>query len=963
MAVEKIDSLYDVQAINAEQQQVIGAIDATQAKLISLWSSIQTNNKSTVLDIAPNANELSTAINNLSQKINALSTNLNVMRQAAKSSAGGLTDLEKAERDLAKSLSPVNEKIQGFKAQTEAANKAAKAAAKEALGLNDEYQKLTNTYNELQRVAKNTGVQFGTNSEQFKTAAAAANAVSNQLKEIDAGVGQFGKNVGNYKSGFAGVGQALDKVLGPFRQAAYILPGVGLSGIFGGIASAIGAAVVAMGLFSDKATEASLSADVLGKAFHSDDYKNATKNIEELTINIDLAKKGFLNKTEVLKQYNDTLGKTIGQATSLDEAEHLLVKNGDAYVKMTLFKAAANQALDKAAKAALETEEKRNKTAQDFESIKTNASVFGAGQISAPGFVPSLNDVNKGIQARAAAAEKSRQAAIKEGEKDQKTYEDIAKKFQEQAAKIASQNKFNFFGGKMDPKEVKEKTDKSAKAEYDALKAGLEAEAKLRQSFADNQASFGEQTAIEQAKQASALRMQIIDLENKHDLDQKGLTQDAKDAINKRDADKRIQEEITLQANIAKIQKQARDNQLKEDEKLQKELATQNPETPEFQAGTSRMSRIREEVSIQQGILADATDTLTIESSKQLDILNQQYIKGTISLEDYEKKKKKLTEQYSKERLKLLLAELEAELDIYEKAGLGATESANKVRAAIAAAKKGISDVDAGEQSDKLKDLISDLEKANKAAELFGQTITTINDIGYEKQKAQLESLENQQEKNYEKEVENINNSSDTEEQKANKLKILESQRQSQKEQNERKQRQLDNQKARFDKAASIMSIITQTALAVVKSLPNIGLAILSGALGAAQLAKAIATPVPQYAEGTQGHKGGLAWVGDGGEHELVQENGRSWITPNTPTLVNLAKGAKVTPLSDDLNKAMYNTMLIKTGNNMRSTEDMSIREQTRALAKAFKNNKPSVVNKINVDFGKFQYIQSQIKN
>lgn len=54
------------------------------------------------------------------------------------------------------------------------------------------------------------------------------------------------------------------------------------------------------------------------------------------------------------------------------------------------------------------------------------------------------------------------------------------------------------------------------------------------------------------------------------------------------------------------------------------------------------------------------------------------------------------------------------------------------------------------------------------------------------------------------------------------------------------------------------------------------------------------------YAEGTNYHNGGPAWLGDGFEPELVREpNGKTWITPDQPFLYNLPRGSVVIPQHD----------------------------------------------------------------
>ena len=105
-----------------------------------------------------------------------------------------------------------------------------------------------------------------------------------------------------------------------------------------------------------------------------------------------------------------------------------------------------------------------------------------------------------------------------------------------------------------------------------------------------------------------------------------------------------------------------------------------------------------------------------------------------------------------------------------------------------------------------------------------------------------------------------------------------------------------------WDKATQLAQAGIATALAVTEALPNMVLAALVGAMGAMQMATIASTPIPAYAEGTKNgsHPGGAALVGDGGKHELVTFNGKAWLTPDTPTLVELPRGAKVFPDVED---------------------------------------------------------------
>jgi hypothetical protein len=66
---------------------------------------------------------------------------------------------------------------------------------------------------------------------------------------------------------------------------------------------------------------------------------------------IELAKQGTISKEEALKQYNETLGESVGYAESLEQAESLLVKNAATVIEVTRLKAQSEALYAKAAEA------------------------------------------------------------------------------------------------------------------------------------------------------------------------------------------------------------------------------------------------------------------------------------------------------------------------------------------------------------------------------------------------------------------------------------------------------------------------------------------------------------------------------------------------------------------------------------------------------------------------------------
>jgi hypothetical protein len=66
----------------------------------------------------------------------------------------------------------------------------------------------------------------------------------------------------------------------------------------------------------------------------------------------------------------------------------------------------------------------------------------------------------------------------------------------------------------------------------------------------------------------------------------------------------------------------------------------------------------------------------------------------------------------------------------------------------------------------------------------------------------------------------------------------------------EKKKAELEKKRAKRVKAVALMEAVVNVAAAVVKSLPNLPLAIATGALGAAQIATIASTPLPAFADG-----------------------------------------------------------------------------------------------------------------
>jgi hypothetical protein len=232
--------------------------------------------------------------------------------------------------------------------------------------------------------------------------------------------------------------------------------------------------------------------------------------------------------------------------------------------------------------------------------------------------------------------------------------------------------------------------------------------------------------------------------------------------------------------------------------------------------------------------------------------------------------------------------------------------------------------------------------------------------------------------KAYEQEIENINNSTLTEEQKAARIKIIEAEKLSDAEKNDRKKRDLDEKRARFEKAKAIADIVENTTIAIVKTLAEypgphgIALAAIIGAIGAAQLARVLVQPIPKYALGTENHPGGPAIVGEVGQELVRTPSGKEFLTPGNATLMNLERGSKVIP-HDKLNSILHQRMMQSTLAMMdqphrpdptsKKIEELTsmVAWQTEELKKAFGKNKGRTVvnNRIDTSWG--NYLKKQV--
>lgn len=206
------------------------------------------------------------------------------------------------------------------------------------------------------------------------------------------------------------------------------------------------------------------------------------------------------------------------------------------------------------------------------------------------------------------------------------------------------------------------------------------------------------------------------------------------------------------------------------------------------------------------------------------------------------------------------------------------------------------------------------MENVQKWLQVASDGLNAINDLASTIFDAKIERIEAEQEANteageaeQERITELVEKNVITEEEGEARKRAAEERTAKKNEELEKKKQQLKYKQAVWDKANQLAQAGINTAMSITQTAAKLGFPAaipfiaIAGAMGAIQIATILATPIPKYAKGTKDHPGGLAIVGDGGRQEIVSYGGNMFLTPDTPTLIDMPKGAEVFPDADKL--------------------------------------------------------------
>lgn len=507
--------------------------------------------------------------------------------------------------------------------------------------------------------------------------------------------------------------------------------------------------------------------------------------------------------------------------------------------------------------------------------------------------------------------------------------------------------------------DAKKRTEAEKKAALELLKFRQELVAEEKNIIADDDLFSTTDKRIQAAKDAAAAQRIIIRAEKNYELEQEGFTASQILLIREK-AQKSITDiEINLAKKITEIRIQA----------LQQQTAG-------VDAGNSFYEQLAQK---NLEAFEKTQNELSILRDRDLQNANENYQKGLKTLDQFNERKKQIEFDYQAAVIKSQITFYKQQLDESnltdaQKLSFKAQIAQAEVALSNLVTENKISNDEKEKKSteEKYKKLQEDLAKVKDIYSQFADAVGGIIDAIATAQlngiQAQLDAVD----KLKAAEIDRINKSTDSEEKKAARIKIVEARAQNDREALERRQRQVKRQQAIFDKANNIANIILNTAEAVTKWLAkgNIGLSIAAGVIGAAQLAIAIATPIPQFAKGKKaGEYEGYGIVGEAGREIAIDEKGKVTMYEK-PTLTYLSRGTTILPnqVTEDILNANNMALAAAFKYDGRVKQDplnnhmIQMYEEQISLLREIKNKEMTVYNHVHNDANWNSYIEQHVK-
>ncbi|WP_349977514.1 hypothetical protein, partial [Phocaeicola dorei] len=942
---------------NVSQDAETASVSFQEAsKKISMTAADFDSIRQTVKAFDAQASELNSRLSDNKETISALRTSLRELSKEYKT--GSISEEEyKSKRDATVSqLRTLTEQNKQYSAILRNHTQVAIAT--------------TGSYNEMKASMLQLEKEYYNLSQAAREGAKGMDILNNigklnqQLKDIDAQMGNYQRNVGNYASGWNGLNVSI-------QQIARELPALSVSAntFFLAISNNLP-------MFVDELKKARVEYELLKKS-----GQTATPVFKQVLGSLLSWQTALVVGITLLSSYGGEITKWVGSLfdarkeidylkqfqEDLNKAQKEGVKNSqDEAVKLDILYRAAvnlNKPMGERKKA---VEELKKQYPSYFKNISDENILIGKAADSYQRLSTSIIAAAKARAIENKLVEKSKERLDLQSE-----YNDLIRKEAEinleRSESFNSTNPLGIWIGAakgFSLESVQDEID-SVITKMDALDKEIE---ELSGSIDIEDVTFDphsvDKAANDLAQYIENLRNKMADLsvsliEDEHQRNLAAIEKEYKDQIAVIKG--YSEEENKLREMLVQERKQ---KVAKENEEYAKKLAeAEEKRIEEKKKYTDEMLRLEEEQSSLR-IAATSTGYKELEN-----IITQNYSKGLMSRKEYDEAMRELEKQAANEQLQIQIDATEKMIEIAEASGMVSKQQIEMLRESIKAMETEIGSINADDQvkkaeeqqditrrnfealkgySSALKDLASDIdspfagifdgmdkgfsimsdkisgvwkeltdgEKMERTTEMWASMVSGIGEMISSIYDRQIEAVEAEQEANEKAGEEEISRIEALEEKGAITTEEAEARKRAAEDKTAQKNAELEKKKAalrtkqaKFEKATSIAEAAIQIAGGILQTIKQLGfpaaipMIAALGAMGAIQLATIIATPIPKYAKGTDSHKGGLAVVGDGGVSETIITDKGAYITPSVPTLVDIPKGAKVIPYAVDMDR------------------------------------------------------------
>lgn len=942
---ELIDRIFDAEKISAEINEILKGLGDVKAEL----SGFSDAYKTTMSEIrkAKGTDELAESSKKLNDQFAS-------GQKAMKTWQDEVAKLNEKTKKLTETEKQGSIEIAKARLELQAAQKATKEAALAEIELAAANGKLSTSYNALQKDLTNSIKAYKALEEEERNSAkgqellSKIQATQKTLKETDAPMGNYQRNVGNYASAIEGLTPSLGGLAGTLLDIAKAAKqnkkdmddmsnstnlGItsmgkapaGLSTLISGF-KGLGQVVVSVG----KAFLANPIGIVLGGlVLIFKQVSNAINESEERS-----------NKFNEIMARLAPIGRTIGDifefvadivldfASGVSKAYSAVMEflginpkgSADAFVnaeKMKQKAAAETRRLNEdAAKQEQIIAEQRailsDKENYNYSQRKQALKIAGEAEQKLANDRKRIAELNyKAIKAEADLDDQNAEMKNKVSQayiamnNAAKESAGVRRKLGKEAQKLNAENQADL------------------KAEAEAAKAAMDKIIAARRRLVDSQFAIQKDSQEKSISMANEnYKRQIQDLERNGELTKElrknieTANQNEVQKIKKEWALKNLNESIKTDEMILENMKKAGQNTLEFEKQILKDRMK-----AEIMAGGNEFAikqkykfleidliakTNEEKAALFQKEINKRAELMKIGFDKEASELKKRFANGKISREQYEKDLAEIQLKATTEINEANIKAIEELLNNSEMSADKRAELSNALAKLRIENENAVTDAVIKNNDEQLK---SDEEKKKKQVKLIEEIANLTNEVfgaiaEYERNRSEekLSELEKEQEaadKAFEHQQEMLDNGIMSDETRAEKQKEINEKKAAADKEIQDKIKAEKIKQAKWEKAQAIVSALINTALAVTKAVLESPLTFglpwsaFAAASGAIQIATIAAQPIQAYAEGTDNHPGGLSLWGEERPEVAVTPSGEIFIAEK-PTLTDFDAGTKI---------------------------------------------------------------------